>query len=201
MPEMSTGGAGPPSAETGLLSRTFAAISVVFRRRDAIIAFWGALVGYLLLYLYTIGDLRFTGGGGVSLTVAADLSRAFVPTGFGRFEPIALATVGPVDLLFSPMNALIAAILAVLVGVNLALTYLGLVQPKACGLEASSGVFAGIPALLGGAACCGPTILVILGIQASSALISGFQFLIPIAVVALLGSLLLIGRQVDPELL
>lgn len=185
----------------GLVARTIAAIRVGFRRRDAKLAFLAGTIGYLLVYLFTVGDLRPTGTGGFSLAVASDLSIAFQTTGFGRFEPIARIIAGPFTVLFSPVNALIAGVLGVLVGVNLALTYLGFVQPKACGLEASSGVFAGIPALLGGAACCGPTILLILGIQASSALITVFGFLIPIAILMLLGSLLLIGRQVDPTLL
>ena len=75
------------------------------------------------------------------------------------------------------------------------------IQPKACGLESSSGVVAGIPALLSGAACCGPTILLVVGVQASATIITGFQFLVPLALVLLIGSLLVIGRQVDPNLL
>ncbi len=201
MPNVSTSDTGSKTAGLGLVSRTLAAIRVGFSRRDAKLAFAAATLGYLAVYLFTVGDLRPTGTGGFSLVIASDLSRAVQATGFGRFEPIAILTAGPITYLFSPVNMLIAGVLAILVGVNLALTYLGLVQPKACGLEASSGVFAGIPALLGGAACCGPTILLILGIQASSALITGFQFLIPVAVLMLLGSLLLIGRQVDPALL
>jgi hypothetical protein len=87
------------------------------------------------------------------------------------------------------------------VGANVGLTYLGLIQPKACGLESSTGVLAGVPALLSGAACCGPTILLVVGVQASATIITGFQFLVPLAVVLLVGSLLAVGRQVDPDLL
>ena len=89
----------------------------------------------------------------------------------------------------------------VLAGSNLALTYLGLVQPRACGLEASTGVVAGVPALLSGAACCGPTILLVVGVQASAAWIGVFRLLVPVALALLVGSLLLIGRRVDPALL
>jgi len=73
------------------------------------------------------------------------------------------------------------------------------VQPSACGLEASTGVLAGVPALLSGAACCGPTILLVLGIQASGTLITAFELLVPVAIVLLVGGLLLIGRRVDPQ--
>lgn len=183
-----------------LVSRTVAAVEVVPRRTDSRLFLVVTTVGYFVTYLFTVGDLALTGRGGVTLVVGTDFMRAFASTGFFRFEPIVLVGAGPVTYLFSPLNTLIALVLSVLVGVNLALTYLGWVQPRACGLEASSGVLAGIPALLSGAACCGPTILLVLGIQASGILITGFQFLVPIAIVMLLVSLLLIGRQVDPGL-
>lgn len=182
-----------------VLDRTTAAIGVVPRRIDAGMVFVGATVGYLLVYLFTIGDLGYVAGRSeVAITVVDDLSRAFTSLGFGRFEPIALVKAGPMTYLFSPLNVIIAVLLSVLVGLNLALTYLGWIQPKACGLESSSSVLGAIPALLSGAACCGPTILLVFGIQASGVLITGFQFLLPLAIVLLIGSLLLIGRQVDP---
>jgi len=189
---------GGETARAGIASRTLAAVGVVGRRNDARLILVGSTLGYLALYLYTVGDLAFTGRGGTSVFVVDDLSRAFTSLGFFRYEPIALIEAGPITYLFSPLNVLLALTLAVLVGVNLALTYLGWVQPKACGLEASSGVFAGIPALLSGAACCGPTVLLVFGIQASGVLITTFQYLVPVALVLLVGSLLLIGRQVDP---
>jgi hypothetical protein len=188
------------TAET-LLARTAAAVGVVARRTDARLILVGATLGYLLVYLFTVGDLSLTGGGRFSLTVIDDLSRWLTATGFFRFEAVMLVTAGPVTYLFSPLNTLVALALSVLVGVNLALTYLGWVQPQACGLKASSGALAGLPALLSGAACCGPTVLLVFGIQASGVLITAFQFLVPVAVLLLVGSLLLIGRQVDPTLL
>lgn len=187
---------------TDLVGRTGAAIGAALRRRDSRIVLVTATLGYLVVYLFATGDLALTGGRRFSFFLVEEpLQRMFRPVGFGRFEPIARLSGGGVTLLVSPINDLVATFLAVLVGLNLALTYLGLVQPKACGLEASSSVFAGIPALLSGAACCGPLVLIIFGLQASSILITGFQLLVPIAAVLLVGSLLLIGRQVDPALL
>lgn len=185
-----------------LSSRTMAAIRVVFRRRDSQLVLLASTVGYLLVYLFATGDLAVTGGNEVTVFLVDEpIQRTFQPVGFTRFEAIASFSAAGVTLLFSPINTFVAGALAVLVGVNLALTYLGLVQPKACGLETSSGVVAGIPALLSGAACCGPLVLIILGIQASSILITGFQLLVPVAVVLLVASLLVVGRQVDPTLL
>mgnify|MGYP007117778314 CR=1 FL=1 len=117
------------------------------------------------------------------------------------FDAVAVVSAGPLTYLFSPLNLLVTAVLSSLVGANFALSYLGLVQPRACGLESSAGVLAGFPALLSGAACCGPTLLLVIGVQASATVITGFQFLVPVALAMLVGGLLLVGRRVDPELL
>jgi len=182
--------------------RTVAALGVAVRRWDARLVWLAAGVAYVLLYLYTVGDLSFAAGetGALTVRTADDWSRAFAELGFFRYGAIAIASAGPVTYLFSPLNALLAGVLGLLVGANLSLTYLGVVQPRACGLEASTGVLAGVPALLSGAACCGPTFLLVVGVQASATLVSVFEVLVPVAVVMLVAGLLLVGRNVDPEL-
>ena len=188
------------SAQRGLLDRTAAALSTAARRRDSRVVFLVATLSYLVLYLVTVGDLAVVGGtGGVSIRVVDDLSRAVASVGFFRFGAIAVVSAGPITYLFSPLNAAVALTLATLVGANVGLTYLGVIQPRACGLESSTGVLAGVPALLSGAACCGPTILLVVGVQASATIITGFQLLVPLALLLLVGSLLAVGRQVDPE--
>ena len=191
----------PTPAGRGLLRRTGAALGVAVRRRDSLLVVVAVTLSYLLVYLATVGDLALGGAGGVSVRVVDDLSRAVASQGFFRFGAIAVVGAGPVTYLFSPLNAALALVLSTLVGANVGLTYLGLIQPRACGLESSTGVVAGIPALLSGAACCGPTILLVVGVQASATIITGFQFLVPLALVLLVGSLLAVGRRVDPDLL
>jgi hypothetical protein len=191
-----------PTVGADLLSRTRAALAAAAGRRDTRLVFVGLGAGYLLVYLATVGDLSFgTGSGPLTVQTVEDLSLAFKTTGFFRYEAIALVTAGSVTYLFSPLNLVVAGALSALVGANGALSYLGIVQPRACGLEASSGVFASVPALLSGAACCGPTILLVIGVQASASIVAGFQLLVPLAVVLLIGSLLLVGRNVEPSLL
>lgn len=201
MTEPSHSASPPTPAGRGLLDRTGAALGVAVRRRDSLVVVVAATLSYLLVYLATVGDLALGGAGGVSVRVVDDLSRAVASQGFFRFGAIAVVGAGPVTYLFSPLNAALALLLSVLVGANVGLTYLGLIQPRACGLESSTGVVAGIPALLSGAACCGPTILLVVGVQASATIITGFQFLVPLALVLLVGSLLAVGRRVDPDLL
>ncbi|MFC7080790.1 hypothetical protein [Halorussus caseinilyticus] len=184
------------------VSRTGFAVRAALGRRDGFAAFAATTVGYLLAYLYGVGHLAFGGDGEVGVLVVADpLSRLFQRSlGHLSFEPVALVEFGVGTYLFS-LNTLLGLAIAALVGVNLAVTYLAWRRPKACGVgasEASTGLLAGIPALLSGAACCGPVVLVVLGIQASGALLTAFQWLIPVAVVLLVGSLLWVARSVDP---
>jgi hypothetical protein len=197
--------AGAGSADTpddqSVLARTLLALRAAVGRRDAVTVSLTLGAGYLLLYLATVGDLSVGGGRGLSVRTVEDLSLAFSTTGFFRFEAIALVELSGVTYLFSPLNLAVAAVLAGLVGANAGLSYLGLVQPRACGLEASSGAFASVPALLSGAACCGPSVLLLIGVQASASIVAGFQFLVPLALVLLVGSLLLVGRTVDPSLM
>jgi hypothetical protein len=185
------------------LSKTAVAVRGAVVRRDARTVLAGVTLLYLGLYLYALGHLRFTGDGGVDYVAVADpLSRMFRSTGTLSFEPVAALVVGPVELLIAPVNVAIGGGLALLVGVNLAVSYLAWRRPAACGIGGgakSSGLLAGLPALLSGTACCGPVVLIALGIQASGVLVASFDFLVPAAALLLVGSLVYVGRAVDPS--
>ncbi|WP_255152455.1 hypothetical protein [Halorarius halobius] len=181
------------------VASTRAGVRAVFGRRDARLVVAGTTVGYLLVYLYALGHLA-PGIGGFEVVVVADALSTFVRPALGplSFTPVARVTLGPVTYLFS-LNTLLGLGVAVLVGLNLGLTYLAWRQPAACGVgSSSSGLLASVPAVLSGTACCGPVVLIVLGIQASGIVVAAFQFLLPVAVVLLVGSLLLVGRQIDP---
>jgi hypothetical protein len=184
------------------VAKTLVAVRGTVVRRDARVVLAGVTVLYLGLYLYILGHLRFTGGGGFDYVVVSDpLSRMFQSTGTLAFEPVAGLVVGPLELLVAPVNVAIGGVLALLVGVNLAVSFLAWRQPAACGIGSGakgSGLLAGLPALLSGTACCGPVVLVAVGIQASGVLIASFGFLVPAAALLLVGSLLYVGRKVDP---
>jgi hypothetical protein len=186
-------------ARTALL-RTGWATRLTLRRRDTQLVFGALTAAYLAVYLWVIGHLA-PGLGGYGVSVVADpLAALFRPElGAFVFTPVARVMVGPITYLFS-LNTVLGLGLAVLVGLNLAMTYLVWTRPKTCGIgERSSGVLASVPALLSGTACCGPVVLIVLGIQASGVLITAFEFLLPVAALVLIGSLVLVGRQVDPQ--
>ncbi|WP_255198913.1 hypothetical protein [Halorarius litoreus] len=191
------------SSITGLqaaVARTRAATSLTLRRREPRAVFIGVTSGYLLVYLWVIGHLA-PGLGGYGVTVVADpLAKLLRPElGPFMFTSVARVQLGPLTYLAS-FNTVVGLGISVLVGLNLALTYLAWTQPKACGIgESSSGLLAGLPALLSGTACCGPVLLLVVGIQASGVLITAFQFLLPVAALVLVGSLILVGRQITPS--
>ena len=180
-------------------ARTIAVSAMVFRRRDTTSVVVATAIGYLLVYLYALGHLA-PGIGGFDVTVVSDPLRSFFQTELGpfAFTPVARVVAGPVTFLFS-LNTVLGIVIAGLVGVNLGLTFLAWRQPAACGLRTqSSGLLASIPAVLSGTACCGPIVLIVLGIQASGIIVTAFQFMIPLAVVLLVGSLFVVSRQIDP---
>lgn len=180
----------------GSLRRKLAVLLSVPRHRH-VAAVLAAL--YLALFLFALRDLTL-GGSGFEVTTV-DPARMFERTGTVTFEPVARVTMPGATLLIAPLNLLIGGILAVLVGLNLLVTYLALRQPRACSFNRSTGILASLPALLAGGACCAPTIVLILGLQLSSALVTGFQALIPVAAILLVLTLKLIVDRTEPELL
>lgn len=177
---------------------TIAAVRGTFRRSDTTAVFAGVTVLYTLVYLWAIGDLTIQSTGGIAVDVVAPLSRA-VRSGPGRFafEGIAIVDLAVARYLFSPLNTGIALGLGGLVGLNLALSYLATVRPASCGIGATTGVLASIPALLSGSACCAPVILLVLGITASGALVTVLTWLLPVSAVLLVLTLGYLSGKID----
>lgn len=182
-----------------LMARTSFAVRTSLTRTDtrAIIAV--TTIGYFVGYLWGIGHLTQGARGFGIMVVPEAASRFFQPSlSAYSFEPIAVISAGLVTYLFG-LNSILGFGLAVLVGLNLGVSYLAWRQPKACGIGSrSAGALAGVPALISGSVCCGPPILLLaVGAQASGALLTVFQYLLPVAAVLLVASLILVGRQVQ----
>jgi hypothetical protein len=187
-----------PAALRQRLVDTKSAIGLAIRRRDSLAVLLTVIVTYLLTYLWTAGDLSFRPDVEPGLLVVSEpLGRVFLRTGPASFEAIAVLDTGVLRLLVSPMNIVIGLLVATLVGVSLALTYLAVVKPQSCGIGAGSGLLASVPALLSGTVCCGPVVLLALGIQASGLLVSLFAWLLPVGVALLAGSLVYLGGKID----
>jgi hypothetical protein len=160
-------------------------------------------LAYLLLYLAVIGDLNLHPGraGFDFYAVGAAWSRMFATRAPFYFEALAVLELGPVTYLLAPVNLAIGAALGLLVGLNAALALLAWRQPKACYRSSASGILGAVPGLLAGSACCGPALLLLLGLQASAGMIALFGMMVPIAALLLLASAFLSARQIDPNLL
>jgi hypothetical protein len=154
-------------------------------------------VAYLLVVQLATGDLSVGRSVGFDVVFARDpLGKLLARTGPASFEPLARLDVGQVQLLLAPGDLLLGTTLAALVGANLALTYLAIVQPKACGIDTGAGVLAAVPALLSGTACCGPIVLLSVGVTASGALVSIFAWLVPLGMLSLLASVAYVAGKI-----
>jgi hypothetical protein len=172
------------------------------RNRRVLVTAAGVAVLYLALFLFAIGDIGIGSGSFRDAYVVPDAAqRMFERRGPFYFEPIAIVSQPPLALLIAPLNILIGSVLAALVAINIALTLLAWRQPRACARRGGgAGAVAALPGLLAGSACCAPTLLLLLGIQASSLMLSVFSVLIPLAFVLMIVSAVSLARRIDPEL-
>ena len=152
---------------------------------------------YLVAFLAAIQDL--TASGGAFNLVTVDPALMVRRTGFLLFDAVAVVTTPLFTLLVSPVNIVFGLLLSFLVGLNLTLSYIAWRQPKVCRINGATGTLGIFPALLAGGACCAPTILLVFGIQATAALITTVQWMIPAAFVLLAGSLVLIAAKTAAE--
>lgn len=173
------------------------------RRRDTQLVFATAATGYLLLYLWLLQNLFVGAGYGIGIEVVPQPLEKLFRSGPGTYgyEAIARVDLARVRLLFSPVNTAVGGAVALLVGANLALSYLAVVQPRSCGIGAGTGLLASVPALLTGGTCCAPVLLLVLGVTASGTLLSLLSWLLPVGVVLLLASLVYLGGQISPTAL
>ena len=189
-----------PIGRLGAIGReTRSALRVTFSRRDGVAIVVTVSFLYLVAYLWAIGHLAPGLGGFDVAVVERPLAKFFQPElGPFSFTPVARVAIGPLTYLASA-NTVIGGVVAVLAGLNLGLTYVAWRRPKSCGFARSSaGVLASVPAILSGTACCGPVILLALGIQASGLLVATLQWLLPASILLLVGSLLLVAQRVAP---
>lgn len=186
---------------TGRIRTTLALVAGLLTRRDSLGVALTVALGYLFAFLYMMQDVfvETEAGFGVSVPVADPLSVMFQPgPGLFAFEAIAVIELGVISWTFSPLNTAMGLGLSILVGLNMGLTYLAVTQPTSCGIGASSGILASVPALFAGGACCAPVVAIVFGIQMSAVLVTAFLWLLPAGAALLVVSLVYIAGKVDP---
>jgi hypothetical protein len=195
----------PASWTAGLVRRTGFAVRASLGRRDGRATFAVVSAAYFLAYAVGLDHLGLRGDAVVGRSLSVDVAVASDPLALltrrvapFQYEPVALLTVGPFEYLFAPVNVALGLGLAALVGVTLAVSVVAWRGPAACRIGAGAGAAAGVPGLLSGFACCGPTLLLVIGVQASAGLLAVMQWFLPIAVLGLVSTLLWVGSRVDP---
>jgi len=163
-----------------------------YRRMAVVIGFL-----YLIAFLLAVQNLSIPGG--QTMARVGSASAMFRRTGFLLFDAVAIVQTPLVTLLVSPINILMGILLSAMVGLNLTLSYVAWRQPRACTVNRATGIVGMLPALFAGGACCAPTVLLILGIQATATVITASQWMIPLAFVLLIGSLIWIAQKTKPE--
>ncbi|GAA5125319.1 hypothetical protein [Haloechinothrix salitolerans] len=142
------------------------------RRGRRVFGVAGAVI--LLLYLLAIGDIALSASG----RWAAEPLARVAPDALFRsrapwlYEPVIELHPGAhVAVFASPVNLLLAGIVASLAGLNLALAAHAAKQAVACRRPGYSRSLAVLPAFLLGIACCAPTFVLALGAGTAAAIV------------------------------
>lgn len=151
---------------------------------------WCTLI-YAFIYLWAVGDVSVHAWRTEFSVIwtQAPLEMLFKQRSFFYFEGIAIINVPVATYLFSPVNLILGLLLGVLVGLNLAFTYLSFKGSSAYQGRGVLTFLVSIPALLAGMTCSAPLVLVLLGVQASAWVLALFSYLVPIALLMLSGAL------------
>jgi len=165
------------------------------------LAFFSAVtLGYLVVYLWLIGDLAVVERPGAFVEFElGPLANTFRRISAFYFEAVASVAVGPVFLLVSVGNLLVGGTIAALVGANLTFTYVSFTNPSACSARNKTGLLSAVPALAAGTTCCAPVVFIALGIQASAGLLALQTAALPLSVLALLVALSVVAPKVDVD--
>jgi hypothetical protein len=105
------------------------------------------------------------------------------------FESIGVIYIGPIKLFLSIGNFLIALVLGILVGSNISVSYFGFRSLSLRGAKGIVSLIGTIPAIIGGAACCVPTLILVIGLQLTATLAAIWSYFVPLSAVLLILSL------------
>ena len=105
------------------------------------------------------------------------------------FEPIGALHFGPFMLFLSIPNIVIATALGLLVAANVAVSYFSFHALGLRGVRGLHSLIGTIPALISGAACCVPTLILVIGLQLTATVATIWSWLVPASALLLVGSL------------
>ena len=167
-------------------------ISILTTRRFLVAALV-SLVAYVVLYLAAMQYLIVSPGETESLVAVSVVpdwrNLAFRSRGSFLFEPIGVLEIAPLVIFLSIPNLGIAIVLGLLVGANVAASYYGFHALGMRGVRGMHALIGTIPALISGAACCVPTLILVIGLQLTATVAAVWSWLVPISALLLALSL------------
>ncbi|OGA62898.1 MAG: hypothetical protein A3G81_13370 [Betaproteobacteria bacterium RIFCSPLOWO2_12_FULL_65_14] len=182
--------------KTGLL------LSILAQRRFVAAALV-SLAAYVVLYLAAMQYLVIAPhetGRLLAVEVLPDWrGLAFRQRGPFLFEPIGVLHVGSLAMFLSIPNLAIALGLGLLVGANVAASYYGFRELGTRGLRGVHALIGTIPALVSGAACCVPTLILVIGLQLTATVATVWSSLAPASALLLALSLWWSLRRIAAE--
>lgn len=152
-----------------------------------------SLFAYVVLYLAAMQYLIVAPGGTESffaLQIIPDWQElVFRQRAAFLFEPIGAFHLGPLVVFLSIPNLAIGFFLGMLVAANIAVSYYSFRALGMRGVRGMHSLIGTIPALISGAACCVPTLILVIGLQLTATLAAVWSLLVPISAVLLVVSL------------
>jgi len=151
-----------------------------------------SLATYVVLYLGAMQYLVIAPGQAelLSLELSPDWRElAFRRRGPFLFEPIGVLHVAPLAISLSIPNLVIAMVLGLLVGANVAASYYGFRELGMRGVRGLHALIGTVPALISGAACCVPTLILVIGLQMTATVATVWSWLVPVSALLLAISL------------
>lgn len=105
------------------------------------------------------------------------------------FESIGALYFGGIKVFISVPNILIAALLGILVALNISVSYYSFRALSLRGTRGIMGLLGTVPAIVSGAACCVPTLILVIGLQLTATLAVLWSFFVPLSFVLLIAAL------------
>lgn len=112
------------------------------------------------------------------------------------YEPIGELYVLGITLFIS-FNLVLSSFLATLVGLNVVLTYYSFHALSLRGVSGAYTLMSTVPAIVSGAACCVPTLILVVGLQMTATLAAIFPFFVPASLLLLVLSLMWSVRKIN----
>ena len=167
-------------------------LSILAERRFLIAAL-GSLALHVILYLAAMQYMVIAPGAAqraFDVEIMPDWRNlAFRNRGPFLYEPIGVLHVAPLVVFLSIPNLAIALALGLLVGLNVAASYYGFHALGMRGVRGLHALVGTIPALISGAACCVPTLILVVGLQLTATVAAVWSWLVPASAALLVVSL------------